>query len=319
MLLVTIVLVLVFAGPAITWIHRWILSPAIQCYAILIIPAVVYWIWIARRRLAMPEVIIIREVIRLERQTRITPKEIGERDKTVLNVLLEQPPVQDVRSAILLYCVLAFDSFAFWIRWRPFPYVPGIYTDNCWVGAIPPHEGFAFKAAMFPCLFMFAMIPIPGPISDMIVDRAQPAILGTVEHMVNNVSTVAAVPPAGDPLTIKNGSGYYSIYAERAGLCIPQSILVLLCAVFYLSLIRTSNPLPKIGVIASTMAACFVVLLARLIVVAWAAAYDKDIAGFLEVLTRYLLVGVDLALLVLFVKGFKCLKYHRWVSLSLKY
>jgi hypothetical protein len=37
------------------------------------------------------------------------------------------------------------------------------------------------------------------------------------------------------------------------------------------------------------------------------------------VLTRFLLFGVDLGLLFLFGRGFKCVKFHRWVSLSLRF
>src|ERR1700727_2331877 len=56
LILTLTMLALVFLGPAITWFRRWTLSPSIQAYAILIVPAVLLWIWIARRRLAVPEI-----------------------------------------------------------------------------------------------------------------------------------------------------------------------------------------------------------------------------------------------------------------------
>jgi len=326
LVLVLSMLGIVFLGPAISWFHRWTISPSLQSYAILIIPAVAGWIWIARRRLAVPEVDYIRSALRIERQTRLNPKVIGERDKTVLEVLIHEPPVMDIRSSALLICALIFDAIAFWLRDPSLTCLGFILT--CAGIMLYRHGKFAFRAALFPFLLMFAMVPIPGPAQDAVVDRAQPALLSTIEHIVNNAvrlvyssKTVAAVPPEGDPLIITGSDerSSYLIYAERAGLCIPESIVVILCGVFYLSLIRTSNPLPKIGVVVSMIAACAVLIFARLIVICLAAAYDKEIAAFLEVLTRFLLFGADAGLLILFIRGFKCLKFHRWVLLSLKF
>jgi hypothetical protein len=319
LILVLAVLGLVFIAPAITWMRVWTLSPEIQSYGLMVIPAVICWIWIARRRLAAPEIDFIRKTIRVERQTRFSPKELGEREKTVLDVLINDAPVPDVRSRTLLYFALVVDTLAFWLRNPSLTCLGFILT--CAGLILYRHGKYAFRAALFPFLLLFTMIPIPGLVRDTIVDRAQPAILGMVEHTVNNVKTIAILPIEGDPLniTMNVGTAPYPIYAERAGLCIPESIVVILCMLFYLSLIRTSNPLPKIGVVASTVAACFVVILARLVLIAWVAAYDKDSAAFLEVLTRFLLVGIDFGFVFLFVRGFKCVKFHRWVSLSLKF
>ena len=111
-----------------------------------------------------------------------------------------------------------------------------------------------------------------------------------VEHMVNNVKAVAVLfVRRAIRCTSRREweSTPYPIYAERSGLCIPESIVVLLCAVFYLSLIRTASAIPKIGVVVSTIIVCFVCILARLILICVAATYDKDIAGLLEVITTY--------------------------------
>ncbi len=318
LILVLAMLGLVFIAPAITWFRAWTASPAIQSYAIIVLPAVVLWIWIARRRLAAPEIEPIRKMLRLERQTRISPKEIGEREKKVLDVLISGPPVLDVRSRVVLYCALVVDALAFWL-WSPALTCIG-FILTCAGIVLYRHGKYTFRASLFPFLLMTTMVPLPGPVRDAIVDRAQPAILGMVEHMVNNIKTIAVLPLEGDPLniTMNAGTAPYSIYAERSGLCIPESIVVVLFVLFYLSLIRTSNPIPKIGVVTSTIAACLVMLLARLVLIALVAAYDKDSAAFLEVLTRYLVFAIDFGFAFLFIRGFKCVKFHRWVSLSRK-
>src|SRR5579859_3089752 len=63
----------VFAAPGIQWFHRWSLSGSLQLYAVLVLPLIAAWVWIARLRLAVPEIEPIRKSLKHERQTRMAP------------------------------------------------------------------------------------------------------------------------------------------------------------------------------------------------------------------------------------------------------
>lgn len=316
LMLVIGLLLLVFGGPAILWIRRWTLTGSLQPYALLVIPLTLVWIWLARLRLVVPEAEPIRKALRVERQTRMAPKKIGEREKTVLNILVEEPPIPDTRTSGLLIAALAVAVIAFWIRDPSLSCLSFILT--CGGIVLYRHGKFAFRAALFPFVMLFAMIPLPGPVNDLVMDHVQPLALNVVEHIINNVGATAAVPLEGDPLQITAGGHSYSLYTERAGLCIQESLAIILCTIFYLSLIRTKSMLPKVGVIVTTMVVSGILVTGRLIALSWISAFDKDVASFMEGISRYILVLAGLALAYLLAKGFKCVKYHRWVSISLE-
>ena len=122
-----------FGVPAITWFRRWTLSPAIQSYAILIIPAVVGWIWIARRRLVVPEIesiirkqdTCLRETARIHSQRNWRPREIGTRCR-----FLEQPPILDVRSGTMLNFRAGIGRDCILVA-RPILNMPWVCSDMC--------------------------------------------------------------------------------------------------------------------------------------------------------------------------------------------
>jgi hypothetical protein len=305
---------ILFAGPSIEWIRRWGLSPGIQSYALLSPLLAAAWVWIARRRLVMPEVDQIRRELRIERQTRMHPLEIGERDPSVLDVLVKQPPIVDQRSPLLLAAAIALDTVAFWVRDPTLTFCSFLLT--C-AGIVLYRNGrLALRSIRTPLLIMCAMIPLPAVLLDGIMDREQPALLGAVEHMVNNVKQIATLPQDVAPLTITSGVSHYTFFPERDGLAISGSILVMVVLLLYLSFIRTSTPLPKIGVTVATALMCGTLVYARLILLCLVAAYDKESAAFIETLSIYLVYLLDFGFLYLFIRGFHCVRYHRWVSFS---
>lgn len=314
MILVVVFLFLVFGGPAALWIRRWTMAGSVQQYALFVVPTCLVWCWFSRLRLATPEVDPIRKALRFARRTRMAPLSLGQREPTVLNVLVEDPPVLDRRSSALLVLAILFDIVAFWFRdptLTCFGFVATV-AGFIWFR----HGRFALRALLFPILLMLTMVPLPSPLTDVIVDKAQPAVLNIVQHIVNNGGAASEIPPEGNPLSVNASGHQYVFYAQRAGTGISESLIILMLAFAYLSLLRTPNILPRIGVFISLSGLCMIIIIIRIVLLCLISIYDKDIASFLESVTRYLLPAAGISLFYLLLKGFKCEKYQRWVALS---
>jgi len=128
----------------------------------------------------------------------------------------------------------------------------------------------------------------------------------------------ASLAPEGNPLTLTVKGQPYRVFAEKVGLCIPESTLVILILIMYLSLVRTRKPLLKLGPILCTLLLTGVMAELRLILVCYVATIDRDVSAFLEPLTRLMVPVLGIGVAYLTMRGFQCIKLHRWVSFSLK-
>lgn len=309
-------LALVFAWPYYVWLRRWLVGGSLQTYGLFVLPMALGWIWVARYWLFTPEIGPLRREIREEHRNRVAPRKAGVRELTVLRVLVEGAPVIDRRTPWPLAIAVVVDAAAFWVQDPTLMCIGFILTIG---GIVLFRFGkLALRAALFPYLLLFAMVPFPGLVQDAIANRIEPACFGPVEHMMTNLHVPASVTPEGNPLTLTIKGQPYRIYAEKVGLCIPEAMLVLLFLILYLSLIRTRTRFIKLGPFLCTCILVSVLVELRLILICYVATIDRDVAMFFEPITRLLLPLVGLTGAYLLSRGFQCVKLHRWVAFSLK-
>ncbi len=305
-------LVLVFAPAYQIWYRRWMLNGSMQAYAVFVLPISLIWCWFARYKLILPEVPPIRKYLRYERRTRVKEKKLGERDKTVLQFLITEKPVLDPRSSMLLILAILVDIPAFWFRDATLLglgfalTVPGIIAYR--------HGWYVIQAAIYPLLMLFVMIPMPGVVQDALQDKIQPSVLSFAQHAMTNQGVQAEIPLEGEPLKITSKGVEYRLFAEKAGLGVSEIVLCMVLLVGYLSLVRMKHPAPKMIVVAGSLVWLVVLTGLRLVFLCSVAASDRDLAIFMEGISRFFLPIIGSVGCFLIARGLKCVKLHRWVA-----
>ena len=305
-------LFLLFAPALPAWWQRWTLAGSPQLYIVLLLPLTLAWIWFHRRRLVLPELDALRRSLQ-EVKTSLKPLgDASEQENTLLHALLEERQLPLKRPFWPLATACLFTAFAYWLR-EP------LFTCLAFLGVLGGLLAYRFGTALlrlclFPLAFLFALLPLPGMLLDWFNERLQNLLFGSVLHVLLNASIEAELPIEGNPLRINPKSQQaYDLFAGQAGVGLPEVCLVLLLTVWFLSLVRAPMRL-KLGALVAGGVWLGLLAVLRLLLLCWVGTMDREITSLLEPLTRLLLVGVGIGGQFLILRGFKCQKFQKWVS-----
>ncbi|HLK55338.1 MAG TPA: archaeosortase/exosortase family protein [Chthonomonadaceae bacterium] len=311
--IVSVLLLLLFAPALPGWWQRWTQIGSFQLYTVAVLPLVLLWIRLNRVRLVVPE---LDEITRNLQNLRATFRPQGDRedpDGSVLQALLEDqpPPAKRMLWPLLLGCLLT--AFAYWVRE---PLLTCLAFLVVVAGILLYRHGTRMlRVTVFPLCFLLFLLPLPGMILDWINDRVQGLMFNSVLHVLLNANIETELAAEGNPLKInpKSPQGY-ELFATQAGLGLPEVWLVLMLTTWFLSLIRVPFR-AKLGAVVGCIVLMGLLAVLRLLLLCWVGTIDREMMSLLEPLTRFLLVPLGIGGQILILRGFKCQKFQRWVSI----
>jgi hypothetical protein len=303
-------LLLLFAPALPGWWQRWTLLGSLQTYSILFLPLLIFWIWINRRRLALPELDAVRRTFHARKSS---GKRLSEREEislSVINALREERSFSFNRPFWPLAVGCALTAFAYWVREPLLTYLAFILVL---IGLLTYRFSTQMlRLAAFPLLFLGLMLPVPGVILDWVHDRLQVLLFGLTHDVLlnTNVDAKMTMHVEGNPLSINA----YNLFADHTGLGLPEGWLALLLMIWVLSLIRARFRL-KLGAVAVGFVWLVFLLVLRMLALCWMGMLDQEITAFLEPLTRLLIVLLGIGGQILILRVFKCRKFQNWVRI----
>ena len=162
-LLTALLLILIFALPYASWLRRWTLPDSLQSFGTVVLPLALAWAWLNRYRLMLPELDTLMKRYQAGRIDRLTPGEKWAREEREYNAvlsLLKEKPLPAKRLFFPLFLASVFTCIAMWIN---DPTVTGLAFVFLVISLVGYRHGTqTLRVAVFPLLFLFLMVPIPG-------------------------------------------------------------------------------------------------------------------------------------------------------------
>lgn len=309
-----LLLVLSFGSPSISWIRRWLLPDSLQSYGILILPLILVWVWLNRYRLMLPELDTLLKRYQAGRVDRLSPAEKWHREEREYNAvisLLKEKPLPPKRLFWPLLLASLFTSIAIWINDPSITALAFVFIIISLVGY--RHGTQVLRVAAFPLLFLFLMVPLPGEALESARVYLTGRMMSLLLHVLLNLGIQAELSPQYNPLTVL-ATQPYAVWASQVRMGLSPALLFLVSNIWYLSLIRARFR-TKLFAIVCGLVWMSMLLTARLVLLAWVGINDKDLVSYLAPATLYLLplLGGMGELFVL--RGIKCQKYQKWVSI----
>lgn len=313
-LLTTLFLCLTFAAPMVSWMRRWLLADSLQSFGAVVLPLTLLWLWLNRYRLMLPELDTLMKRYQAGRMDRLTSVEKWMREEREYNAvisLLKEKPLPPKR---LLWPLLLASVFTFLMTWINDPTFTALAFVFLVIGLVGYRHGTqALRVMVFPLLFLFLMVPLPGVWLENVHIWLTGRIMSLVLHIMLNLGMRAELKLDYNPLTVL-GSQPYDMWASQVRMGVAPALIFLVCLIWYLSLIRARFR-TKLFVIGCGVVWLGMLVAARLTLLAWIGIVDKDMVTYAAPATLYLLPLLG-ALGELFVlRGFKCQKYQKWVSI----
>ena len=310
----TLLLAVIFAVPFVGWLHRWMLPDSLQSYGMAILPLAVGWLWLNRYRLMLPELDTLMKRYQAGRIDRLTSAEKWVREEREYNAvisLLKEKPLPPKRLFWPLLLASLFTVIAIWID---DPSITALAFVFVVIGLIGYRHGTqALRVAAFPLLFLFLMVPLPGEWLETARVWLNGRMMSLVLHILLNCGVQAELSLEYNPLKVL-GTQPYEMWASQVRTGMAPAFLFLIGTVWYLSLIRARFR-SKLFAVACGTVWIGMLLATRLTLLAWVGVADKDLVTYLAPATLYLLPLIG-ALGELFVlRGIKCQKYQKWVSI----
>ncbi len=313
-ILTALLLGLIFAVPFMSWLRRWLLSDSLQLYGIAVLPLTFAWVWLNRYRLMLPELDTLMKRYQAGRMDRASSAEKWAREEREYNAvisLLKEKPLPPKRLFWPLLLASVFTCAAIWIS---DPTVTALAFVFMIIGLVGYRHGTqALRVAAFPLLFLFFLVPIPGSWLESGRVWITGRLMSLLLHVLLNCGMQAELSLEYNPLKVL-ATQPYDMWASQVHMGFAPALLFLLCNIWYLSLIRARFR-SKLFAIACGIVWMGMLLTIRLTVLAWVGISDKDLVTYMAPATLFLLpiLGGMGELFVL--RGIKCQKYQKWVSI----
>jgi hypothetical protein len=290
------------------------LPDSLQSYGMAILPLTVGWLWLNRYRLMLPELDTLMKRYQAGRIDRLTSAEKWVREEREYNAvisLLKEKPLPPKR---LFWPLLAASLFTVIAIWIDDPSITALGFVFVVIGLVGYRHGTqALRVAAFPLLFLFLMVPLPGEWLETARVWLNGRMMSLVLHILLNCGIQAELSLEYNPLKVL-ATQPYEMWASQVRTGMAPAFLFLIGTVWYLSLIRARFR-SKLFAVVCGMVLIGMLLASRLTLLAWIGVSDKDLVTYLAPATLYLLPLIG-ALGELFVlRGIKCQKYQKWVSI----
>jgi len=314
MLFTTVLLGLIFALPFVSWMRRFLLADSLQFYGVVVLPLTLTWVWLNRYRLMLPELDTLMKRYQAGRMDRLTSAEKWAREEREYNAvisLLKEKPLPPKRLFWPLLLAGFFTAIATWIN---DPTVTALAFCFIMIGLVGYRHGTqALRVAAFPLLFLFLLVPIPGDLLESARVWMTGRMMSLLLHVLLNLGIQAELSLQYNPLTVL-ATQPYALWASQVRLGLAPALLFLVCNIWYLSLIRARFR-TKLFAIACGMVWMSMLVTARLALLAWVGVNDKDMVTYLAPATLLLLPLIGAVGELFVLRGIKCQKYQKWVSI----
>ena len=310
----SLLLVLIFGPAYLSWLRRWLLPDSLQFYGVVILPLALGWIWLNRYRLMLPELDTLMKRYQAGRLDRLSASEKWAREEREYNAvvsLLKEKPLPPKRLFWPLLLAGAFTCVATWIN---DPTITALAFVFLIIGLVGYRHGTqALRVAAFPLLFLFLMVPIPGDLLESARVWLTGRLMSLLLHVLLNSGMQAELSLEYNPLKVLAAQPY-EMWASQIRMGLAPALLFLVGNVWYLSLVRARFR-TKVFAVVCGLVWMSMLLAVRLSALAWVGINDKDLVTYLAPATLYLLplLGAMGELFVL--RGIKCQKYQKWVSI----
>jgi hypothetical protein len=305
---------LIFALPFVSWLRRWALPDSPQGYGIVVLPLAFAWVWLNRYRLMLPELDTLLKRYQAGRMDRLSSAEKWAREEREYNAvisLLKEKPLPPKR---LFWPLVLAGVFTFIATWINDPTITGLAFVFLIIGLVGYRHGTqALRVAAFPLLFLFLMVPIPGQFLESLRVWFTGRMMSLLLHVLLNSGMQAELSLEYNPLKVL-ATQPYEMWASQVHIGLAPALLFLVGNIWYLSLIRARFRL-KLFAVGCAMVWMGLLLAARLALLAWVGIHDKDLVAYLAPATLYLLPVVGALGELFMLRGFKCQKYQKWVSI----
>jgi hypothetical protein len=310
----TLLLVLIFAVPFASWMRRFLLPDSLQFYGVVILPLTLGWIWLNRYRLMLPELDTLMKRYQAGRMDRLSPAEKWAREEREYNAvisLLKEKPLPPKR---LLWPLVMAGLFTFIATWMDDPTITGLAFVFLVIGLVGYRHGTqALRVAAFPLLFLFLLVPIPGDLLESARVWLTGRLMSLLLHVLLNSGMQAELALEYNPLKVL-ATQPYEMWASQVHMGLAPALLFLVGMIWYLSLVRARFR-TKLFAIACGMVWMSMLLAVRLTLLAWVGINDKDLVSYLAPATLLLLPVLGAVGELFVLRGIKCQKYQKWVSI----
>ncbi|MCW3095551.1 MAG: hypothetical protein JWL77_1169, partial [Chthonomonadaceae bacterium] len=311
---ITLLLVLIFAVPFVSWMRRFLLPDSLQFYGVVILPLTLGWIWLNRYRLMLPELDTLMKRYQAGRMDRLSPAEKWAREEREYNAvvsLLKEKPLPPKR---LLWPLVLAGIFTFVATWMDDPTITGLAFVFLVIGLVGYRHGTqALRVAAFPLLFLFLLVPIPGDLLESVRVWLTGRLMSLLLHVLLNSGMQAELALEYNPLKVLAAQPY-EMWASQVHMGLAPALLFLVGMIWYLSLVRARFR-TKLFAIACGMVWMSMLLAVRLTLLAWVGINDKDLVSYLAPATLLLLPVLGAVGELFVLRGIKCQKYQKWVSI----
>lgn len=313
-LITTALIVLIFAAPFVSWLRRWLLADSLQSFGVIVLPLTLLWLWLNRYRLMLPELDTLMKRFQAGRMDRLTALEKWMREEREYNAVLPMLQEKQLPPKRLLWPLLLASVFTFLMSWINDPTLTALAFVLLMIGLVAYRHGTqALRVMFFPLTFLFLMVPFPGELLESARVWATGRMMSLVLHIMLNCGMQAELSLDYNPLKVLANQPY-ELWASQVRMGIAPALIFLVALIWYLSLIRARFR-TKLYAIGHGMIWMGILLAARLTLLAWIGIVDKDMVTYAAPATLYLLPFLG-ALIQLFVlRGLKCQKYQKWVSI----
>ncbi len=314
-IVVTLFMVAFFWLPALSWTRAWLSPEALQGYAIWVVPLTLFWLYLNRFRLAVPE---LDELIKryregktgLRRNHRSGEEDREDREMAGVALLLKEkpPPATHYPGLLIGSCIAA--PIAFWIG---DPTLTALVFVAMVAGIVAYRNGLVvLKIAAFPLTFLLLLVPLPGLVADAIHAFAQDRIFSLVTHLILNSGY--PVEQALNASPIRFGSGItFQIWAGAIGAGIAHGGFCLMLGIWFLSMVKAPL-LRKVIVVLISIPWIGILLALRIYFLACIGLSDPDIVAYVAPVSLYFLPVIALAGQLGIQRALKCQNYQKWVS-----
>ncbi len=314
LLFIGVLLMLLFAAPAVGWIHRWTLPGSLQGYGLVVMPLTAAWVWLNRFRLMLPELDTLmkrHQAGRMDRRTAAEKWAREEREYNAVISLLKEKPLPPKRLVLPMMLASVFTVTAIWIN---DPTITALAFVLLIMGLVGYRHGTqALRVAVFPLFFLFLMVPLPGVLLEEMRTWLAGRLMSLVLHILLNIGIQAELAREYNPLKML-ATTPYEMWASQVGLGFAAAGIFLVGTIWYLSLLRAMFR-SKLFAFSCGVVWIGILMASRLTLLAWIGVNDKDMVTYVAPITLVLL-PVFGGLGELFVlRGMKCLKYQKWVSI----
>ena len=314
MLFTIVLLGLIFALPFVSWMRRFMLADSLQFYGVVILPLTLTWLWLNRYRLMLPELDTLMKRYQAGRMDRLTSAEKWAREEREYNAvisLLKEKPLPPKRLFWPLLLAGLFTSIATWIN---DPTVTALALVFLVIGLVGYRHGTqALRVAAFPLLFLFLMVPIPGDWLESARVWMTGRMMSLLLHVLLNMGVQAELSLQYNPLKVL-ATQPYELWASQVRLGLAPALLFLVGNIWYLSLVRARFR-TKLFAIVCGMVLMAMLVTARLALLAWVGINDRDLVTYLAPATLLLLPLLGAVGELFVLRGIKCQKYQKWVSI----